>query len=383
MAAVIPDPQLRAALEQQLQAILASPDFAGAERFPVVPLRGLSQLRPLLGTIDAEAPRADAVTTGELVTLLGACDAERGRPAPVGQVPGVGNGHFPNLALTRCQAAHSARLAQILTSLAADNGSEVRYQGKTLTSPCQLLAALVAAGHDIEVRNERTYANFISLTAGEVNVRWPVWLDTGIALAGGAHLTVPMGHSHHAWRISGPLVNARVMFYLGISGAAFFAQTGVRPAWTGDVVQGADSTADGADGATEHVLAAAAAAAAYLRRNRVERATVAQGMPADGYGFVGVCNDSNAAIEWATLGTISTFPLMRAAQLDQAALLGDGLDEAVRRLPHDADQAPARADGLRRVLAMTPHALGDAAAFAWDAALRAELQAAEAELAGR
>ena len=151
---------------------------------------------------------------------------------------------------------------------------------------------------------------------------------------------MPVGHSHHAFRISGPLVNARVMFYLGISGAAFFAQTSVRPAWTGDVARDVTSTANG--GATT-VLQALDVAASYLRRNRVERATVAAGLPADGYGVVGVCNDSNATVEYVTRGTITTFPLLRAASLDSAPALGDGLDEAVRALPHDADVAAERA----------------------------------------
>lgn len=372
LAAMIPDPALRAELIAQLRAIAAAQDFAGVERFPTIPLGAIGQLRPAIGLIDAPAPAPDAVLDGELRALLGDCMVERDGPSPLHPaLPGVGYGHFPDLALTGCQVAHSRALAQILTSLAAGNGSVVRWQGAELRTPLALIEALVASGHVIETRNERTYANFISLTYGDVDVRWPAWLDTGIDLESGERLVVPMGHSHRAWRITGPVVNARVMFYLGIDGAAFFAQTQTRPAWTGDVAS--YTSTDPAD-----ALATVDVAATYLRRVRVERATVAAGLPADGYGFLGVCNDSNAAIELATRGTVTTFPLMRAAELDAAADLGDGLDDLLRALPHDADAIASRADALRRVLAMTPHAL-DAASL-WDDVLRRQLVAARGEL---
>ena len=230
------------------------------------------------------------------------------------------------------------------------------YRGAALQTPGELAQALLDAGHTIEARNERTYANFLSLTFGDVNVRWPVWLDTGATLPSGDNLVVPMGHSHHAWRISGPDVNARVMFYLGISGAAFFAQTDVRPAWTGETLAPASND----------VAATFDWAARYLARNRAERTTVAAGLPADGYGYVGVCNDSNAVIEYATLGTITAFPLLRAASLDTQAPLGDGLDDILHTLPHDADAlAP---DAIRRVAAMTPKRCD------WDARLDAQLK---------
>lgn len=352
LARIIPDPELRARLGAELARVAASWDFEGVERFPTVPLAHLGALRPALGQIPAQPPRPDQVVTGELVALLGACDAERELPGPVHPaLPDVGYGHFPDRALTRCQVARSRRLAEVLTALGAGNGSEVSYRGRLVRTPSELAGALIAAGHRIEVRNERTYANFISLTAGELDVRWPVWLDTGIVLADGATLAVPMGHSHHAWRVTGPDLDARVMFFLGIDGAGFFAQTQVRPGWTGNVAR--DVTSD-----PEVARATLDAAARYLLRNRRERATVAQGMPADGYGFLGVCNDSNAVLELATRGTITTYPLLRAASLDQAAALGDGLDDLLARLPNDGDALPARADAALRILAMTPHPLG-------------------------
>ena len=352
---LVPDPDLQAQLLAQLDTVFA--DRTALDRFPTVPLRGVGKLRPALGLIPSQTPSPDVVVEGELADLLGACDAHRDPPPPISpQLPQVGYGHFPNGALTDCQFAHSERLAQILTSLAVGNGSVVRYQGAELHTPAELARALLASGHTIEVRNERTYANFLSLTFGGVDVRWPVWLDTGVAAPPYDDLVIPMGHSQHAWRIHGPDVDARVMFYLGISGAAFFPQTQVRPAWTGEVLAPA----------SHDIVATFEWAARYLVRNRAERTTVAAGLPADGYGYVGVCNDSNAVLELATMGTITAFPLLRAASLDTEAPLGDGLDDMLHTLPHDADQDPPNA--IARIAAMTP------AGCDWDATLDAQLR---------
>jgi hypothetical protein len=376
LAAMLHDPDAAAAVGAQLDAILADPDLAGLERFPTIPLSEVATLRPALGALDADPPEPDAVAAGELLALLGACSPTRGDPDPIdARLPGVGYGHFANRALSPCQAAHAPKLAQILTSLAADNGSAVTYQGETLRTPRELFAALIANGHTVEVRNERTYANFASLTLGDQDVIWPVWLDTGLRLSSGESLVIPVGHSHHAWRITGPNVDTRVMFYLGTSGAGFFGQTQTRPAWTGEIV-GATRTIDASSGDDlDYLLATVDASAAYLRRNRTERATVAAGMPADGYGYVGVCNDSNAAVEYVTAGTVSTFPLLRARELDAAPNLGDGLDAAIRALPKDGDGIADPGDALRRALAMQPFASDDPRLF--DAGLAAQLEIAE------
>ena len=376
LAAMLHDPGAAAQVAAQLDAILADPDLAGLERFPTIPLSQVAAIRPALGALDADPPEPDAVATGELLALLGACRPTRSDPDPIdARLPGVGYGHFANRALSPCQAAHAGKLAQVLTSLAANNGSAVTYKGETLRTPRELFAALVAAGHTIEVRNERTYANFASLTLGDRDVIWPVWLDTGIALSSGESLVIPVGHSHHAWRITGPNVDTRVMFYLGTSGAGFFGQTQTRPAWTGEIV-GASRQIDAASGDDYvYLLATVDAAAAYLRRNRTERTTIAAGMPADGYGYVGVCNDSNAAVEYVTAGTISTFPLLRARELDAAASLGDGLDAAVRALPKDGDGLADPRDALRRAVEMQP---GTAALF--DAKLDAQIATARRDL---
>lgn len=379
LASLVHDPATATALGAQLDAILADPDLAGLERFPTIPLAQIATLRPALGGLQAEPPAPDQVVTGELTMLLGACKPDRALPAEVdARLPGVRYGQFPNAALAPCQFAHAGKLAQVLTSLASDNGSAVTFKGQTIRSPRALVAALVENGHRVEVRNERMYANFLSMIVGDQDLIWPVWLDTGIPLSTGDSFTIPVGHSHHAWRITGPNVNTRVMFYLGVSGTAFFGQTDARPAWSG-MTASTDVTIDAAAGADyEYLLATLDAAATYLRRNRVERTTVAAGMPADGYGYVGVCNDSNAALEYATRGTITTFPLLRAKALDQAPDLGDGLDAAVKTLPNDGDGIVDAREALRRAVAMQP--FPDDSPLMWDAELGAQIATARRDV---
>lgn len=372
LANVIPDPQTASDLGAQLDQILADPAHAGLDRFPLIPLSSIATLRPALGAIPASTPDPDKVVTGDLQQLLGDCTPDRSLPADLDpRLPGVKYGQFPSNVLSPCQFSHAGKLAQVLTSLAAQNGSSITFQGQTITSPRELFAALIATGHTIEVRNERMYANFLSLIVGDRDLIWPVWLDTGIALSSGDSFTIPVGHSQQAWRIRGPIVDTRVTFFLGISGAGFFGQTDQRPAWSGTIT--AYTSTDAND-----VLSAVDTAAAYLRRNRVERTTVAAGMPADGYGYVGVCNDSNALVEYVTRGTISTFPLLRAKALDDAADLGDGLDDAMRTLPKDGDGLVDTQDALRRAVAMQP--FPDGSPLMWDAVLGAQIATARADL---
>ncbi len=373
IAAMVHDDATAQQLGDQLQAMLDDPDLTGLDRFPTLPLSLLPLVRPALGQISSTPPMDDAVVTGELEQLLGACTPDRSLPAELDatDLPGVRYGQFPSKTLSPCQFAHAGKLAQLLTSLAAGNGSAVTFHGTTATSPSELFAALLASGHTIEVRNERMYANFLSMIVGDQDLIWPVWLDTGIQLSSGDSFNLPVGHSQWAWRISGPVVNTRVTFFLGISGAGFFGQTDARPAWSGSIAASIDTGAD-------VVAATADAASAYLRRNHVERSTVAQGYPADGYGYVGVCNDSNATIESATRGTVSAFPLLRARSLDADPDLDDGLDDVVRALPKDADGITDPQDALRRAVAMQP--FPDGSPLMWDAALGAQIATARRDL---
>jgi hypothetical protein len=213
------------------------------------------------------------------------------------------------------------------------------------------------------------YANFLSATIGDnADLRWPVWLDTGIKLSNGENFVVPMGHSGWAWTITGPTVNTKVMFYLGTDGAGFFGQASQRPGWTG-MTASYDQVITATSGDSQRLMETFTVAATYLKRTRIERTTIAAGMPVDGYGYVGVCNDSDAVIEKSVLGGIHAFPLMRAANLDSdAPALHDGLDDLIRDLPNDGDGIADTQDALRRAVAMQPDGLPT-----WDAALSAQI----------
>jgi len=223
-----------------------------------------------------------------------------------------------------------------------------------------------------------------------------VWVDTGIDLPEGDRLMVPSGHSHHAWIISGPEVNAQVMFYLGISGAAFFAKTQKRPSWARErslyrYDSGASATA------REKVLLAADAASSYLRVLKQEAKTKAANLPADGYGYLGVCNDSNAVLEFLVqrgqsfYKRVTTYPLLRNASFKVAGATGlysakdlkvfdrnDNVDEKVQQvlsgLPTDTivgTDEKSKRQTLRRILSMHPY--GDKGDPVWDFKLRSQM----------
>jgi hypothetical protein len=179
----------------------------------------------------------------------------------------------------------------------------------------------------------------------------PVWLDTAIALSSGDSFTVPVGHSHHAWRIRGPVVDTRVMFYLGTSGTAFFGQTDARPAWSGTIAA-TDVTVTSTSGADyDCLLATVDTAATYLRRNRVERATVAAACPPT----------ATATSAFATTRT-PRWSSRRAARSRRSRCCARrsstapdlGEDDIVHALPKDGDGLVDPADALRRAVAMQP-----------------------------
>jgi hypothetical protein len=384
LSSIISDPALRDLFSAKLKSILASGNYSELDRFPQFDLNQLGKLRLPLATqyehLDPSSPTPPApMIHEELTLLLGACDTPRSLPDPLSpSLPGVMYGDYNNMAMSDCQFDRSTKMANILSSLGSDNGSVVSYQGVDYTTASALIGALIKSGHHVDMRNERTYANFLSFMIGEPNdptsknAKWPTWVKTGIVLSNGQELIVPMGHSQHSWHITGPLVNANITFYLGIAGTGFFPQTSVRAGWTGlrSLYKYTSDTASG----TATILKALDFAGVYFKRNLYESSHVAKGLPADGYGFLGVCNDSTALLENLYQQSVSEYPLVRAHILAKSpapplssdpyeADLENALNAAIDLLPSDADSHPNPATGrgrlsvLNRIALMTPYSL--------------------------
>ena len=397
----VSDPKAIGFLEQKLNQAIKSKNFSALNRFPVIPLKGAGAFRGLLGQIVELQDRmtrfglnwGDSFNSkrheepplhGDLISLLGNCDSIRQFPQPLSfLLPNLRWGFLPDQTLSNCQFDRSIKMAKIFTSLASHSGSTVYYNSATLTTAPQLVKELLATGHQIEMRNERMYADFFPLIlGGDKDLKWPIWLDTGVPLQDGTSLTIPLGHSQQTWLISGPLVEARIAFFLGISGVAFVPQTDIRPAWTGlsssYVVQ---SNEEG----QAKILKAFELAESYLQRIQYEHDHSPFNLTAGGYGYLGVCNDSTAVIEWFTMGTISTYPLIRSTELPdllanlvpELGSFNDSLNEVFRLLPHDAELDSSRRDTLRRILAMTPYPLDSPDMV--DEELRAQLKQAKHE----
>lgn len=319
------------------------------ERFPTVPVLSTfsPKLRPSFPGVEGKRKPNVRVFEGEdLFMLLGDCDADRTKlpdlVAPKEKDKTLENlryGHYLDQSLTNCEIAHSKRLADMLTSLAANNGSRISYKAKTaekkiIETPEALLSALVGDGYQIELRNERVYADFVALAIDGYNSRWPLWVDTGVPMKSGETFKTPMGHSQLSWYITGPNLQARVAFFLGMYGTGFFPLIEKRPAWTG--MRALYSYSSKNEKQRKIILKSAELGSSYYKYARDVVSKLK--LPSSGYGYIGVCNDSVAVIEQITQGTISTYPLVRALEMDPDDEPAD-LKAGFAGLPHDADTA--------------------------------------------
>jgi hypothetical protein len=367
IARYISDPLISGRINDEFSKIIMTGDLKGLRSFPTLPVTEIGSLTqgavtvlPNLNSKIFKNPSGnDPVLNGNLIDVVNATGKlERSSPSLVNSnLPGVGNGEYSNLALTAQQVIQSGGLAQVLTSLSLKNGSQVVYNGKTITTPGQLLTELASTGHHLRVADQRTYANFISFNDGDKMVRWPSFINTGITLPSGETVVVPMSHSQFAWEITGPEINARVTFFLGITGTGFFPNTHLRPTWTG--LSELDVTESKNPESLSFISRAAEAAAVFLRRVRVEREKFPAGLPIDGYGVLeGVCDDATADIRFLLFGKTTPndpFPQLRSHSLDGTALLGDGLDKLLAHSKRDTQvpTTPAEIlDTLSRIRSM-------------------------------
>ena len=340
-------------------------------RFPVLPpFHEIGEYQGMLGGFEAKKPAQEKIQTGDLNALLEEGKKDKlSEPSPTSKdFPEVKYGHFTDLAIPFEMLVQSPVIARVFTSLATGNGTEITWKtiDKTfiIKTPQEFVLALYETGHQIVWQSERTHANFIALVRGDKYVRWPAWVDTGIPLKDGRNLQIPMGHSQQTWVIHGPIINARIAFFLGMNGVGFFANTDSRPAWTGLNIK--HQVESGEAGASGKILASFAYASKYLKRVYADLDGPAKGMPASGYGFLGVCNDSNAFIELRLFGTETTYPWVRSPKL-LVPNSNSVEDSLFNKLQSDVttkaeDLKPGGASRLKtlcRVMGMNPYSLDD------------------------
>ena len=122
----------------------------------------------------------------------------------------------------------SQRLADVLNRLglnALDGAATVTAEvdGKTATTPQELVQALMATGHSVVVSDARYFANFGHFHFKGQDVMMPFFVNSQIAIPGTKRsLLVPVSHAEYEWEIRGPKVNADVSWYFGIDGKAEF-----------------------------------------------------------------------------------------------------------------------------------------------------------------
>lgn len=212
--------------------------------------------------------------------------------------------------------AVSAALNQLGAGLPIDDAG-VRYG-----SLAGWLGALLAAGHTLEVRDTRLYANFGDLRydagAGRRDVATPTWADTGVVLPSGRKLVVPITHSELDISIRGPRVNVELSWFFGVDGIAAFRPYDTQDqSWVG--------------GRAVARWTGAAAARLLDKAGDVGRAldvmAKAASLPMGGYGPLGGCNDANAFVTG-----VAPYGMLR----DPRRFAGGGpLDAVSNALPYD------------------------------------------------
>ncbi|MCW2241537.1 hypothetical protein [Azospirillum canadense] len=359
---------------KRLRELILGENFEALDRFPALTVRGLGRSVWLAGAVlnhPADAPSGRPATVKEPlddelgIPAAGEAPAQGAFLSPLGFGLAMGDRTDPTLA---ARYADGRRLAEVLNRLslnAPDDGrrSRIIFAGQTLDSPAALLGALAAAGHDVDVRDARYFANFGDLIYQGRDVLTPFWLDTELPVPGTDRtLLVPVSHSQHEVIVRGPVVNADLSFYFGIDGEAMFRPSVTRDqAW----VMGRVAHRYRGPDALEVVRLAGAIVRAYdaIKRHHLD-------LPFGGYYALGVCNDINAMIELHMQGATTLFPLT----LDPEFFPGEGeVDRLAQRLP--LDSARGVPPDPKRILGALP--VDDLSALPFPA-LRQDLEAGRA-----
>jgi hypothetical protein len=231
----------------------------------------------------------------------------------------------------------SQRLADVLNRLglnALDGAATVTAEvdGKTATTPQELVQALMATGHSVVIADGRYFANFGHFHYKGQDVMMPFFVNSQIAIPGtDRSLLVPVSHAEYEWTVRGPKVNADVSFYFGIDGKAEFrTMDTLDQAW----VLGRHAHEYRDAEAVEVTRLVGKMLIAYVHQH-IRRPD----LPFGGYYPLGVCQDGVAAIEKKMTGHDTLFP-----NTTEGALWDDPRDaeinEMMLAIPKDRNGAP-------------------------------------------
>ena len=316
-------------LADRLTQRLLDADVPDLEGFPSITL---SQAKLIQGLFDSDTDPVAAPEAQQFdLEAISESECTPNRPELVEvdpRLPGLKRGGLPDYTHEDCDLRRTEQFAEVLNNLALDNGSAITHGEERFESVESAIRALLDSDHTIVAENNRYLANFLSLYHEGRTVAAPVWLDTGIELPEGGTLNIPAPHSHYTFRVDGPLFQGVVAFYMGIPGGTAFRPDSslLRPnSWSGERTLTSVSSE-----AHPEKIVDLFVTAAELRKKWHE---AGQELPHEGYGVLGVCNDSTALLELKTEGTVSLFPLTQSGDGEEEELI----DILLAELPNDLE----------------------------------------------
>lgn len=326
------------ALIDRLRGLILGKDWHGLDRFPGWTLAGINPTVKIAGRVvakKADATNANQGSEEHPPLETGAITSERVKPyidlgpytiekaetvdlnkpstlpgfstegivAEMGA--GVTRGDGPNATLAPLHA-ESQRLADVMNRLSLNELSGAKQvtatiDGHTAANPEQIVSALQATGHTVEVYDARYFANFGHFHYKGEEVMMPFWMDSQIAIPGtDRSLLVPVSHAEYEWEVRGPKINATISWYFGIDGKSEFRTMDTQDqAW----VLGRHAHTYRDKDAVEVTRLVGRMVLAFMHQH-LRR----PGLPFGGYYPLGVCQDGVAAIEKKMTGSDTLFP---------------------------------------------------------------------------
>lgn len=305
-------------------------DKSTLDRFPTMTLDELKALVGEFGRRQGPAPAEPPYPAEEDLALPGA----PAKPADDAFLKDWGAGlyHGDRTLSPRATAyGDDVRFSEVLNRLSLNGAGSPSYTlrawGRRYASVAALMDALLASGHTVTAKDMRFFANFGGLwyqrNGQWISVVTPFFVDTGAVLPSGRRVIVPVTHAHLELDVEGPLVNARVIYYLGVGGSPQFypLATEDKP-WVGGRLVARWFGAE---------AARLAARAAVTRRDLAEKARRFN-LPLGGYGPLGACTDVEAMITGTPI-----YPQIRDIRYYAD---GSQIDAWAAALPRDSDAVP-------------------------------------------